>query len=55
MSDDHSPNWNVIVQRHAERVFRIAYRIVGSVHDAEDVSQIVSNTMGWSKDLRSTK
>jgi RNA polymerase sigma-70 factor (ECF subfamily) len=41
MSDDHSPNWNVIVERHAERVFRIAYRILGSVHDAEDVSQIV--------------
>ena len=41
MSDDRSPNWNVIVERHAERVFRIAYRILGSVHDAEDVSQIV--------------
>ncbi len=41
MSDEHSPNWNVIVERHAERVFRIAYRIVGSVHDAEDVSQTV--------------
>ncbi len=39
MSDEHSPNWNVIVERHAERVFRIAYRILGSVHDAEDVSQ----------------
>src|SRR5215213_5932826 len=41
MSDDRSPNWNVIVERHAERVFRIAFRILGSVHDAEDVSQIV--------------
>jgi RNA polymerase sigma-70 factor (ECF subfamily) len=41
MSNDPTPNWNTIVQRHAERVFRIAYRIVGSVHDAEDVSQIV--------------
>lgn len=40
MSDD-SPNWNVIVEKHAERVFRIAYRILGSVHDAEDVSQLV--------------
>jgi len=35
------PNWNAIVDQHAERVFRIAYRILGSVHDAEDVSQIV--------------
>ncbi len=29
------------MQRHAERVYRIAFRILGSVHDAEDVSQIV--------------
>ena len=34
-------NWNEIVERHAERIFRIAYRILGSVHDAEDVSQVV--------------
>jgi len=33
--------WNSIVDEHAERVFRIAYRILGSVHDAEDVSQNV--------------
>lgn len=41
MSDEPLPDWNMIVQKHAERVFRIAYRILGSVHDAEDVSQIV--------------
>jgi RNA polymerase sigma-70 factor (ECF subfamily) len=41
MSDVHPHNWNVIIERHAERVFRIAYRILGSVHDAEDVSQVV--------------
>lgn len=35
------PDWNSIVDQHAERVFRIAFRILGSVHDAEDVSQIV--------------
>lgn len=36
-----APDWEKIVQRHAERVYRIAYRILGSVHDAEDVSQNV--------------
>jgi RNA polymerase sigma-70 factor (ECF subfamily) len=36
-----TPNWSSIVEEHAERVFRIAYRILGSVHDAEDVSQNV--------------
>ncbi len=35
------PDWGQLVERHAERVFRIAFRILGSVHDAEDVSQIV--------------
>jgi RNA polymerase sigma-70 factor, ECF subfamily len=41
MSRDDPPDWTEIVQRHAEQVFRIAYRILGSVHDAEDASQIV--------------
>ena len=41
MPDEHPRDWSAIVGRHAERVFRIAYRILGSVHDAEDVSQIV--------------
>lgn len=41
MPNTKTPNWDAIVQRHAERVFRIAFRILGSVHDAEDVSQIV--------------
>ena len=41
MPDEHLRDWDAIVQRHGERVFRIAYRILGSVHDAEDVSQIV--------------
>ena len=36
-----NPDWDSIVDQHAERVFRIAYRILGSVHDAEDVSQNV--------------
>jgi RNA polymerase sigma-70 factor, ECF subfamily len=41
MAEENSPDWPKIVERHAERVFRIAYRILGSVHDAEDVSQSV--------------
>lgn len=41
MPNEKSPDWSRIVERHAERVFRIAFRILGSVHDAEDVSQIV--------------
>lgn len=38
---EHPPDWSKIVGRHAERVFRIAWRILGSQHDAEDVSQAV--------------
>ncbi len=41
MAEEHPPDWPKIVERHAERVFRTAYRILGSVHDAEDVSQLV--------------
>ena len=41
MSNEESPDWSRLVERHAERVFRVALRILGSVHDAEDVSQIV--------------
>jgi RNA polymerase sigma-70 factor (ECF subfamily) len=41
MLNEKSPDWGRIVERHSERVFRIAFRILGSVHDAEDVSQVV--------------
>jgi RNA polymerase sigma-70 factor (ECF subfamily) len=41
MSHADPPDWTTIVQRHAAQVFRIAFRILGSVHDAEDASQIV--------------
>jgi RNA polymerase sigma factor (sigma-70 family) len=34
-------NWDKIIERHAKRVFRVALRILGSVQDAEDVSQDV--------------
>ena len=39
MSDGELPDWDRIVEGHAARVFRVALRILGSVHDAEDVSQ----------------
>ena len=41
MPHEKSPDWPRLVERHAERVFRIALRILGSVHDAEDVAQNV--------------
>lgn len=41
MAERESPDWNRIVERHAERVFRVALRILQSVEDAEDVSQDV--------------
>jgi RNA polymerase sigma factor (sigma-70 family) len=39
MNDAALPDWDRIVEGHAMRVFRVAFRILGSVHDAEDVSQ----------------
>jgi RNA polymerase sigma-70 factor (ECF subfamily) len=41
MTDDALPDWDRIVERHAERVFRVSLRILRSVQDAEDVSQDV--------------
>jgi RNA polymerase sigma-70 factor, ECF subfamily len=41
MPEDESLNWDRIVERHSERVLRVALRILGSVPDAEDVSQDV--------------
>ncbi len=41
MPDPESPDWNEIVKRHGKRVFRVALRVLGSVHDAEDVAQDV--------------
>ena len=41
MTDGDSPDWDKIVDCHAKRVFRVALRILKSVHDAEDVSQDV--------------
>jgi DNA-directed RNA polymerase specialized sigma24 family protein len=41
MTESELPNWDRIIERHADRVFRVALRILGSVQDAEDVSQDV--------------
>ena len=39
--NDEEPNWGRIVDEHGARVLRIATRILGSVHEAEDVAQDV--------------
>lgn len=41
MTDGQVGDWNAFVEAHAARVFRVALRILGSVQDAEDVSQDV--------------
>lgn len=41
MTAEEAPDWERIVDQHAQRVFRVALRILGSVPDAEDVSQDV--------------
>ena len=41
MVDKVLPDWVQIVEMHAHRVFQVAMRVLGSVHDAEDISQDV--------------
>ncbi|MBD8506292.1 RNA polymerase sigma factor SigE [Hoyosella sp. G463] len=33
------PSWDEIVREHADRVYRLAYRLSGNAHDAEDLTQ----------------
>jgi len=33
------PAWDEIVRDHGDRVFRLAYRLSGNAHDAEDITQ----------------
>jgi len=33
------PTWSELVQEHADRVYRLAYRLSGNQHDAEDLTQ----------------
>jgi RNA polymerase sigma-70 factor (ECF subfamily) len=35
------PTWDEIVDRHTARVYRLAYRLTGNAHDAEDLTQEV--------------
>jgi RNA polymerase sigma factor (sigma-70 family) len=35
------PSWDEIVQAHGARVYRLAYRLSGNQHDAEDITQDV--------------
>src|SRR5699024_6837631 len=54
------PGWEQIVNEQSDRVFRLAYRLTGNIHDAEDLTQDVfvkvfralanfepSNVEGW--------
>ena len=36
-----APSWAEIVETHSARVFRLAYRLTGNRHDAEDLTQDV--------------
>ncbi|HHU08816.1 MAG TPA: RNA polymerase sigma factor SigE [Intrasporangiaceae bacterium] len=35
------PSWEEIVSEHSSRVYRLAYRLTGNVHDAEDLTHDV--------------
>jgi RNA polymerase sigma factor (sigma-70 family) len=35
------PSWDEVVREHGNRVYRLAYRLTGNAHDAEDLTQDV--------------
>ncbi|MEV7011895.1 RNA polymerase sigma factor SigE [Streptosporangium sp. NPDC051022] len=41
VSDWTPPTWEEVVRTHGARVYRLAYRLTGNVHDAEDLTQEV--------------
>jgi RNA polymerase sigma factor (sigma-70 family) len=40
-SDWTPPSWDEVVRTHSARVYRLAYRLTGNQHDAEDLTQEV--------------
>lgn len=36
-----APSWEEVVRNHSAKVFRLAYRLTGNKHDAEDLTQEV--------------
>jgi RNA polymerase sigma factor (sigma-70 family) len=36
-----APSWDTVVREHSARVYRLAYRLTGNQHDAEDLTQEV--------------
>ncbi|PRY01973.1 RNA polymerase sigma factor SigE [Allonocardiopsis opalescens] len=39
--DWQPPSWDEVVRTHSARVYRLAYRLTGNQHDAEDLTQEV--------------
>lgn len=34
-----APDWDTVVREHSDRVYRLAFRLAGNRHDAEDITQ----------------